>query len=281
MRRLLVLVALVFALDAPATRAHLHAATSRCRGTWCPMRSRLVSWFHDAAIRLSLLAILLGASSASAATITYLAQARSVSTLVTVQHPGGCCVTLLDFRADATDFGIFDVTAPDDTFFYEPYPFYRIAFQNSQYSVLEETGITLRLETVVERTSWPGYGRAISSFYVEFALDEASMVDVSVLRTSSGMVGAANFFRLINPGTNEVLLDLGPYNERDALRGFELELAGGSYRLAAETVAYSQDFNEGLIDATLRLRAIPEPGTGLLVMTGVLGLAASRRRRAS
>jgi formylglycine-generating enzyme required for sulfatase activity len=71
----------------------------------------------------------------------------------------------------------------------------------------------------------------------------------------------------------------------EALNGTNRVLRGGSFiSPAAQLAAASQSAGnpaDAFKDVGFRVAMIPEPGTGLLVMAGVLGLAGWRRRRAS
>ena len=76
--------------------------------------------------------------------------------------------------------------------------------------------------------------------------------------------------------TNAVTLD---ENTTDALGGMG-QWASGTFTASGTTQVITLSGTRPEINA-FQLRAVPEPGPGLLVMTGVLGLAASRRSRAN
>lgn len=81
---------------------------------------------------------------------------------------------------------------------------------------------------------------------------------------------------------NEAII--GGSDSRGPISGSNRGLRGGAYFNNPEILAPSHWISNNpaaeSIDVGFRVASIPEPGTGLLVMTGMLGLAGWRRRRA-
>ena len=215
------------------------------------------------------------------------ASTRYRDTLYFCGEPGEPpCTDSASARASAPDFGDFDVTlAPTCQLLECP------DVSASQSSVLGPMGITLDMRAYGEANyghegTQSGSSIATSGLAVHFSIDQridAEILLSSVERSfsSAGFTYASWSFR--GPGI-QVDCPVDPecgnsWSFQGTLEPGDYELGAGVYSNAAlADYQGSLAYEESIVSLDLRL--IPEPGTGLLLMVGMSGIALASRRYA-
>jgi hypothetical protein len=184
----------------------------------------------------------------------------------------------------AADFGTFDQTA-SATSFYPGSPVWRISNSVRQTSTIEDARLTAALSGSFTWQVVGGTTYTQSIFDVTFDLTALANYQlgngqvayqfgegthVVTLRDANGQVIAQPPWNYYPPGSTDPLV--GWLSVSSGV------LQPGRYRLTAQwDRGFPGDSGEWNAAAVLSLTEIPEPGTGLLVIAGLLGFAGWRR----
>jgi hypothetical protein len=184
----------------------------------------------------------------------------------------------------ATDFGVFDQAA-SATSFYPGSPIWRISNSVRQTSTIEDARLTV---TLSGSFTWEIVG---GTTYTQSVFD----VTFDLTAPANYQLGNGQVAYQYGYGTHVVTLwdandqviaqppwNVYPPGSTDPSVGWASVSSGvlqpGRYRLTAQwDRGFPGDPGSWNAAAILSLAAIPEPGTGLLVISGLLGLAGWRR----